>query len=171
MRATPFLLWDSCPQLVRHPSLSEDYGNALCMEDLEQHLMWLGRPIREWQLLPHWRQIQSVPCPAPRFCCFRDCPFASACWTSVSSKWERLWSTTCLQTECADVKVSHLLRSIPKPSDPTCRYPCIAAVVSLWGVFHALIRHTGDLLESDRQPFSWHAQANIDIAVSVIYTC
>ena len=32
---------------IRHPSVSKDYGNVLCIEDLEQHLVWLRRPIRE----------------------------------------------------------------------------------------------------------------------------
>ena len=32
----------------------------------------------------------------------------------VSSNWERPWCTTCLQAEHSDVRVSHLLRSIPK---------------------------------------------------------
>ena len=84
------------------------------MEDLEQRLVWLRRPIREWQSLPQWRQIQSVPCPAPWFCCFCDFLFASACWARVSSNWERLWCSACLQAERSDVKVSHLLRSISK---------------------------------------------------------
>ena len=55
-----------------------------------------------------------------------------------------------------------------RPSDPACRYPCIAAVVSLWGAFPALILHTGNLLESDCQPFSQLAQASVDVAVSVM---
>ena len=84
------------------------------MEDLGQHLLWLRRPIWEWQSLPHWRQIQSVPCPAPWFCCFRECLFASACWTNVSSNWERRCCTARLQAERSDVKVSHLLKFIPK---------------------------------------------------------
>ena len=46
--------------LIRHPSVSRDYGNVLWMEDLEQRLVWLRRPIWEWQSLPHWRKIQSV---------------------------------------------------------------------------------------------------------------
>ena len=29
----------------RHPSVSRDYGIMLCMEDLEQCLVWLRRPI------------------------------------------------------------------------------------------------------------------------------
>ena len=33
--------------IVRHPSVSKDYGTMLCMEDLEQRLVWLRRPIRE----------------------------------------------------------------------------------------------------------------------------
>ena len=86
----------------------------LCVEDLEQRLVWLRRPIREWQSLPHWRQIQSVPCPAPWFCCFCDFLFASACWARVASNWERPRCSACLQAERSDVKVSHLLRSIPK---------------------------------------------------------
>ena len=56
-----------------------------------------------------------------------------------------------------------------RSSDPACRYPCIAAVVSLWGDFPARIIHTGDLLESDHQPFSRHTQANVNGAVSVTY--
>ena len=84
------------------------------MEDLEQRLVWLRRPIREWHSLPHWRQIQFVPCPAPWFCWFRDYLFASACWTRDSSNWERPWCTACLQAERSDVNVSHLLSSIPK---------------------------------------------------------
>ena len=80
----------------------------------EQRLVWLRRPTWEWQCLPHWRQIQSVPCPAPWFCCFCDFLFASACWTRGSSNWEKPWCTTCLQAEHSDVRVFHLLRSIPK---------------------------------------------------------
>ena len=34
-------------KLIRHPSVSKDYGNVLCMEDLEQRLVWLRRPIRQ----------------------------------------------------------------------------------------------------------------------------
>ena len=33
--------------VVRHPSVSKDYGSVLCMEGLEQRLVWLRRPIRE----------------------------------------------------------------------------------------------------------------------------
>ena len=98
----------------RHPSVSKDYGSVLCMEDLEQRLVLLRRPIRELQSLPHRRQIQSVLCPAPWFCFLCDFLFASACWTRVSSNWERPWCTACLQAERSDVRVSHLLRSIPK---------------------------------------------------------
>ena len=38
-------------------------------------------------------------------------------------------------------------------------------MVSLWGDFLALILHTGDLLGFDHQPFSRHAQTNVDVAV------
>ena len=37
----------------RHPSVLRDYDNMLCIEDLEQNLVWLRRPIREWPSLPH----------------------------------------------------------------------------------------------------------------------
>ena len=82
------------------------------MEELEQRLVWLRRPIWEWPSLPHWRPIQSVPCPAPWFCCFRDCLLASACWTRVSSNWERPWCTACLQAECSDVSKSLLFQTL-----------------------------------------------------------
>ena len=149
---------------IRHPSVSTDYGNVLWMEDLEQCLVWLRRPIREWQSVPHWGQIQCVSRPAPWFCCFCDLLFASACWTRDSSKWERPWCNSCLQAERSDVKVVHLLRSITKAFRSrlqislyrTCGLP-------LWGAFPALILHTGDLLESDCQP-SRHAQADKDTA-------
>ena len=50
-----------------------------------------------------------------------------------------------------------------RPSDPACRCPCNAAVVSLGGGFPALILHTGDPLESDHQPFSQHAAYRVFI--------
>ena len=44
---TNFLLTN--PYLLsRHPSVSRDYGNAHCMEDLEQRLVWLRWTIQEW---------------------------------------------------------------------------------------------------------------------------
>ena len=106
--------WRRDTGTCRHPSVSRNYGNMLWIEVFEQRLVWLRRPIWEWQSLPHWRQIQSVPCPVPWFGWFWDFLFASACWTRVSSKWERLWSTACLQAKHSHVNVSHLLRSISK---------------------------------------------------------
>ena len=51
----------------RHPSISRDEGNVLWIEVLEQRLVWLRRPIREWQSLPHWRQICLLyTSPSPR---------------------------------------------------------------------------------------------------------
>ena len=157
--------------LFRHPSISRDYGNLLCMENVEQRLMWLRRPIWEWQSLPHWRQIQSVSCPAPWFGWFWNCLFASACCTSVSSKWERPWCIACLQAKHSDVKVSHLLKSIPKAFRSWLQLSLYHSCGLPLGAFPALILHTGDVFEYSHQPFSQHARANIDIAVSVMYTC
>ena len=143
--------------VLRHPSVSRDYGNVLCMEELEQCLVWLRRPVRESQSLPHWRQIQSLSSQPARQGSLQigrahDAPPASRLNAQI---------------------LRFLICWVPflRASEPACRYPCIGSMVSLWGSFPALIFHIGDILESDHQPFSQRAQANIDFSVSVMYTC
>ena len=66
----------------RHPLVSEGYGVALWM--VKQRLVWLERPIQEWQPLPQRWQKWCVACLSQWLRVFHLCLLASVHWASDS---------------------------------------------------------------------------------------
>ena len=142
----------------------------LWIEVLEQHLVWLRRPIQDRQSFHTEDKYNLSSVQFPDFAGFgtASLPQPAGQGSLQIRRDNAAPPASRLNTQMSRFPICG--GPFLRPSDPACSYPCIAAVVSLWGAFPALILHTGDILESDRQPFSWRAQVNVDVTVSVMYT-
>ena len=133
-----------------HLSVSWDYRFA----PIVLHLLWLWRPIRKRQSLPHLEQMKAVACLLARHTIFLWSPFSSAFTHCVSSQYV---------SPCFNVSVSRhlcLWQSLPNilclcqvPGDPVCIRPwsvaylkpdkdnvinCMALIVVDWCRNHCL---------------------------------
>ena len=128
------------------------------------YIVWLERPIREWESLPHSEHMGLVDSLSP--------------WPSSFVSLSQLFSRCLFKlgealllciTERSKTKVSHTLISIPKAfrsllQASTAVYNLIGACQ--WGNFPELILHKGDCLGSDCRPFSKQSQASANVTVN-----
>ena len=133
--------WVSC----WHPSVSKDYGVALWLVVLEQRLVWLERPIQEWQSLPHCEPSSFVSLSQPV--------------RQVSLQTQRgLPALPASKLNVLKPRFPIRWCQCPRPSGPSCRHLYSVIGACQWGAFLEPIPHKGDPLGSGRHPFSRKTQ-------------
>ena len=151
-----------------HPSVLSDYGIARW----KHLLLWLERPILEWQSFPHVGQINVEIC-CPSYCfLFLLLLFCSLLDVSVSSKVSRPSFTALLQADLS------LAKSFPRVfidvhGFQSCLHTSLNCSCGLIAGRRFLppVHHTECRLGFCLPPFYKHATAIAGVAVSIESTC